>query len=473
MNAIVDKIARSAVFLCACGALSAGTATVQFSVKDKATGKPLNGAHMIVLNGADTVSVSSSKAAGPATLQLDVELSSVDGDNAMPASFSTIETHPNPCERTVTLNVPPAVASGRGMLKIMNVLGQQVYSESVQAPAGAAFAVDVHMQNLAQGMYIVQMTDAEGKAVSGKFLKLGSSAVSASPSVWASGLRPVTWNGARSLSKPAATAYTFTAFSDKNTADADGAHAGGFASVTVPISKDTSIVLELEKVPFSECGHTMAPKTASEITVDGKADEPVWSHAAWGPLNQLWLYKMPSPADFTGRVKIAWSPERLYVLAEIRDDSLSDQHSDPLSSYYMDDCFEVFIDENASGGVHTYNYNAFAYHISIFGKAVDTGTDMKTKDFSDHLVMKMTKNRDVYTWEISLKVFNDTFNEKKTDNIPVTLSGGKILGLAAAYCDNDGNFDRESFMGSIYIAGKDKNTAWMNASVFGTLELLP
>ncbi len=473
MNAIVQKIARAVLFLCACSALSAGTATVQFSVNDKATGKPLNGAHMIVLNGADTVSVSSSKAAEPAALQLDVELTSVDGENAMPASFRTIETHPNPCERTVTLNVPPAAASGKGMLKIMNVLGQEIHSEPVQAPAGAAFAVDLHMQNLAQGMYIVQMTDAEGKTVSGKFLKIGSSAAATSPSVWASGLRPMVWNGARSLSKPAATSYTFTAFSDKNTADADGAHAGGFASVTVPVSKDTSIVLELEKTPFSECGHTMAPRTAAEITVDGKADEAVWSRAAWGPMNQLWLYKMPSADDFTGRYKIAWSPEVLYVLVEIRDDSLSDQHSDPLSSYYMDDCFEVFIDENASGGIHTYSYNAFAYHISIFGKAVDAGPDRQTKDFSDHIVMKRTQDKDLYTWEIALKVYTDAYNDKSKTNAPAVLDGGKVMGLAAAYCDNDGKFDRESFMGSIYIAGKDKNTAWMDASVFGTLELLP
>ena len=45
------------------------------------------------------------------------------------------------------------------------------------------------------------------------------------------------------------------------------------------------------------------------------------------------------------------------------------------------------------------------------------------------------------------------------------------MGLAVAYCDNDGGSDRESFLGSEEIPGADKNVAWQNADVFGGLIL--
>jgi hypothetical protein len=426
MKRTVEKCMGTFLMFFASTLLHAGTANVQVWVKDASTGKAVNGAYLVVLENADTAATASSKTTVPAQFQLAVSTTSVEGDrigqNVQPSSVN-IQIHPNPCGETITLTVPPVRASGPGRLQVHNVLGQEVYSGPVTPPENGGFAMDVHMVHLVDGVYIVRMTDRDGNAFSGKFLKIGTSIASGLPVVWTSGMRPVVWNRngiSRTVAKPAAgTAYTFTAFTDKKSADADAKHVAGYASVTIPISNDTTITLNLEKVPFSECGHTLAPKSALQVTVDGKADEPVWSQAKWGPMNQLWLYNMPTPEDFTGRYKIAWTPERLYVLAEIRDDSLSDQHADPLSSYYMDDCFEVFLDENASGGIHTYNYNAFAYHISIFGKAVDTGTDMKTKDFSDHIVMKMTKNADVYTWEISLKVFNDAFNEKKTQDSSV------------------------------------------------------
>jgi len=104
---------------------------------------------------------------------------------------------------------------------------------------------------------------------------------------------------------------------------------------------------------------------------------------------------------------------------------------------------------------------------------VDVGPDQQTKNFSDHVSVQWTRSGDIYTWEVGVKIFAGTYNDKRTDNVPVVLTGGKIMGLMVAYCDNDGNYDRESFIGSIFIAGPDKNVGWINASVFGTLELLP
>jgi hypothetical protein len=362
-------------------------------------------------------------------------------------------------------------------MNVFNVLGRQIFSGPVRTPADAGLAVDLRLQNLASGIYLVRAVGPHRKTASGKFLKIGGSLASASPSVRISGVRPFDWKrgGLRNAASKAAegTLYTFTAYTFKNSVDAFGAHAAGWASATVPVSKDTTIELNLEKVPFSEGGHNLAPRSEVPVAVDGVADDPVWSQAAWGPINQLWLGVLPEPDDFTGRYKIAWDSERLYVLAEIRDDSLSDQYPNPLQNYYMDDCLEMFLDENASGGNHQYSYNAFAYHVSTKGNAVDVGPGGKAMDFTDHVKSKWTRNGDVYTWELAIKVFDDSYDDGRTDNAPVTLSAGKTMGFMVAYCDNDGTFDRESFIGSIFIPGADKNVGWINASVFGTLELLP
>ena len=45
----------------------------------------------------------------------------------------------------------------------------------------------------------------------------------------------------------------------------------------------------------------------------------------------------------------------------------------PFIRYWDDDTLEVFIDEVASGGEHTYSHNAFGYHIALVGNAVDLG----------------------------------------------------------------------------------------------------
>lgn len=69
--------------------------------------------------------------------------------------------------------------------------------------------------------------------------------------------------------------------------------------------------------------------------------------------------------DFSGSFKLAWDSLYLYLMAEIIDDSLSDDHFDPFDNCYNDDCLELFIGENRSKGNHLNNNNAFAYHVYI------------------------------------------------------------------------------------------------------------
>ena len=62
--------------------------------------------------------------------------------------------------------------------------------------------------------------------------------------------------------------------------------------------------------------------------IDGREEEDAWQQAAWLPLDQVWIGETPAPADFSGRYKILWDENNLYVLAEITDDTLVDFRSD-------------------------------------------------------------------------------------------------------------------------------------------------
>ena len=52
------------------------------------------------------------------------------------------------------------------------------------------------------------------------------------------------------------------------------------------------------------------------------------------------------------------------------------------------------------------------------------------------------------------------------------MSEGKRIGFAIAYADNDNSKKRENLIGSVFVPGENKNAGWIDANVFGTLELL-
>ncbi|HEY9061187.1 MAG TPA: sugar-binding protein [Pseudobacteroides sp.] len=215
-----------------------------------------------------------------------------------------------------------------------------------------------------------------------------------------------------------------------------------------------------------------APKASQAPVIDGIGNESCWQQAQWKDIKYVWLGATPSPSDFSGRFKLVWTPQRLYYLVEITDDKLSAPNTTQFKNYYDNDCVELFIDENRSGGNHQNNYNAFAYHIELDYDVIDNNTSGTQSLYNDHIKVLRTKNGDVYTWEIEMKIFDDTYNEKSTTNVPVTLTKDKIMGFGAAYIDNDNQMTRESFIGSFDIPGTDKNVAWINASVFDTIKLI-
>ena len=220
-----------------------------------------------------------------------------------------------------------------------------------------------------------------------------------------------------------------------------------------------------------------APFAASAPVIDGKGDDLAWVKADWKPIDQLWLGDMPSSDDFSGRYKMVWTEDRLYYLVEITDDYISTTRKDtPLNEVYNDDCLELFIDENASGGDHEKNYNAFAYHMSFWGKnIVDINEKGEAQNFNDNLEYAIGNDAgsNKYVWEVEMKIFDDTFNANNpVQNTPVKLSDGKVMGFGVAYCDADQTNTREHFMGSMFIPGDDKNIAWKDASVFAKLYLV-
>lgn len=212
-----------------------------------------------------------------------------------------------------------------------------------------------------------------------------------------------------------------------------------------------------------------AHKSSTEIKIDGIGNEEVWGKAAWNPINQNWIGDYPDSLDFHGRFKISWDENYLYVLAEIYDDSLSDTHTEPFNQYWDDDCLEIFVDEDASGGEHTYSFNAFAYHIALDSTVVDYG--FKGPElFIDHVEYARKQNGKLSTWEVRISLYDDTFNPDELCT-PVALHSGKVIGFALAYCDNDTSAYREQFMGSEFVPGEDKNRGYIDAGIFGKLEL--
>ena len=218
--------------------------------------------------------------------------------------------------------------------------------------------------------------------------------------------------------------------------------------------------------------HYLAPRAIETPIIDGVADDPAWPQAKWRALDNIWLGPELSDADFSGRYKVVWTQSKVFLLVEFVDDVLIDTHRNPLEQYWDDDCLEIFIDEDHSGGNHQFNHNAFAYHLSLDNQAIDIGTDKQPRAYTDHVRSRWQQRGDKVIWEVAIDVYNDAYTDDASDNQPVALTAGKIMGFMLAYCDNDGSELREHFVGSEFAAGDRKDRGWIDAGLFGKLELV-
>lgn len=214
-----------------------------------------------------------------------------------------------------------------------------------------------------------------------------------------------------------------------------------------------------------------APRASVAPAIDGSADDAAWAKADWREIDERWLGPEYSAADYAGRFKVVWTEDKLYLLGEFVDDVLYDGHRDPLVQYWDDDCLEVFLDEDHSGGEHQFNHNAFAYHFSLDNRAIDIGTDQKPRDYSHHVESRWRQEGEKIIWEVAISVYDDSYVDGADDNLPVGLSVGKIMGLMVAYCDNDGSELRENFVGSENVSVGATDRGYIDAGIFGTLIL--
>ena len=243
-----------------------------------------------------------------------------------------------------------------------------------------------------------------------------------------------------------------------------------FALLCLSLAMAATSVAQVDEIAYA----------GTSVRIDGQASEPVWDRAEWRSLDKHILGEDPDPDDFSGRYKLLWDEQHLYLLAEITDDVLFDQHADPLLRYWDDDCLEIFLDEDASGGIHQFDYNAFAYHIALDNQAVDIGgqLDDGSPDFlllNDHLNSlwrRQSERPHTIVWEVAIRLFDDDFVPDGTSQ-PVELTAGKLIGFMLAYCDNDGSVEREHFIGShdIEPVNGDKNLGYITADVFGKIRL--
>ncbi len=210
-------------------------------------------------------------------------------------------------------------------------------------------------------------------------------------------------------------------------------------------------------------------KVKSLITIDGHATEDAWNATEWRALDQLWHGTMPTKEDFSGKYKLTWDEDHIYVLAEIHDDILIDTHEDGLVNYWDDDCLELFIDENNSDGNHQFNHSAYAYHIATNLRVADIGVDSLPLYLDHHLRTAKVTQGNKTTWEVAVKIWSENPSVRGKAR---KLKLGEDIGFAVAYCDNDNSEEREHFMGSNIIEGKDKNRGWIDAGVFNNWTLI-
>ena len=214
-----------------------------------------------------------------------------------------------------------------------------------------------------------------------------------------------------------------------------------------------------------------AYQAPSDPIIDGNGVEAIWPASNWKAIDQLWLGASPSSSDFLGRYKVCWRGTKIFILAEITDNTLYDGHTDPLVQWYDDDCVEIFIDEDQSKGNHQCTYNAFAYHVATNFNNVDLGTDCNPHLYNSHISSARTVSGNTYTWEIAMTIYGSSYTDAGP-NTPVNLTIGKVSGFSIAYCDNDGSANRESFIGSEVMPAGHNNDNYITADYFGTLNLI-
>jgi hypothetical protein len=247
-----------------------------------------------------------------------------------------------------------------------------------------------------------------------------------------------------------------------------------------------------------------------QMPVFDGVEDTNWN-APWENINQVWIpYNNILPSsyatengtqtlngvnDFSARYKVMWNDENdvLLFYVEVQDDIFVDGYTKPNGDYPNYDILEFFIDENKSGGNHLFDStntnaeNAFAYHIAVNKPAVNTTVNTMVGamdnrgttwgnivDYQSHFLNFAFRNygNGKYVYELAIKLYGDNYDNNNPQASLKTLSLNKSIGLSIAYCDNDAqDGKRDHFIGSVPVTGENNNNSYIDASIFGTLNL--
>jgi hypothetical protein len=212
-----------------------------------------------------------------------------------------------------------------------------------------------------------------------------------------------------------------------------------------------------------------AKKATAPIQIDGCSKEAIWADLDWFGMNYVWMGEPVDESDYNGRFKLAWDAEYLYILVEVEDEYLNPTLKNGIENYWKGDYVEVFIDEDQSGGNHKFNHQAFAYHVSTEGHAIDKSTSEETIFLDEHIQVARSQEANRHLWEMAIQLYDKSFDENSSKNIPVPILKNKRIGFSIGYGDNDGNNSREHFMGSKKNHGINNDEGYTNADVFGSI----
>lgn len=212
-----------------------------------------------------------------------------------------------------------------------------------------------------------------------------------------------------------------------------------------------------------------AKKATTTIQIDGCSKEAIWTDLDWYGMNYVWMGEPVDEYDYNGRFKLAWDSDYLYVLVEIEDEYLNPTLKNGLENFWKGDYVEVFIDEDQSGGNHKFNHQAFAYHVSTEGHAIDKSTSEETIFLDEHIQVARSQEANRHLWEMAIRLYDQSFDENSSKNKAVPILKNKRIGFSIGYGDNDGNNSRENFMGSKKNHGINNDEGYTNADVFGSV----
>lgn len=229
-----------------------------------------------------------------------------------------------------------------------------------------------------------------------------------------------------------------------------------------------SLIAQSDQETYKKVDHQLRDIKKAIIApdIDGSKNDPIWNNTQWYAIDQKWSGAAYSFSDFFARYKMSWTSEALYLLVEIKDDTLINKHTyTPEGNDYI----QLFIDQDNSGGKFPEQHNIFNYTITPDGNVIGFDPKGALLFYNHHVQSQKNSFNDVTTWEFKITIYDQSYKENGV-NDQVILQKDQKLGFMIAYNDVDTSSDT-SKIGSVFIYEEEYQSLKNNANIFGTLVL--